>query len=134
MYFLVQHATPGPDRPSAVMVRMKTSAGAPHVAFGAREIGERYLAISELGMSFGLLEESELDDRVLYAFENGLLLFDSEDSLYAFLINREDFDYAARITAYEPAEPSRFAWNHSRERVIKPDGQAMRSPARRTLQ
>jgi len=97
LYFVADRGTG--DGPAHCLVRVSTPFGAPHVACVGRALGERWLDLMGVAGKACLLAQHELGTQVRFDLTSyGVLVFEDDAALDAYLLDANEFDYRSRIT------------------------------------
>ena len=101
LFFIAQRASGDAGRAGGprCLVRVNTPLGAPHVACRGRALGERWLALMGVTRQACLVASAELTAAIHFDVQPyGVLVFEDDAALDAYLVDADGFDYAARIT------------------------------------
>ena len=80
------------------LVRVSTPLGAPHVACHGCALGERWLDLMGVARQACLVAAAELTAAIHFDIQQyGVLVFEDDAALDAYLFDADGFDYATRI-------------------------------------
>ena len=99
------------EGPAHCLVRVSTPFGAPHVACVGRALGERWLHLMGVAGKACLLASHELGTGVRFDLESyGVLVFEDDAALDAYLLDANEFDYRSRISRPDLDVSSEEPW------------------------
>lgn len=93
------------------LIRVNTPLGAPHVACVGRALGERWLDLMSVTRQACLVAEDDLTTAISFDVERyGVLVFEDDAALDAYLVDADGFDYGSRIRRPRLAVASEEPW------------------------
>ena len=93
------------------LIRVNTPLGAPHVACVGRALGERWLDLMSVKRKACLVAEHELTAGISFDVKRfGVLVFENDAALDAYLMDADGFDYVSRLRHPDMAVVSDDPW------------------------
>ena len=110
LFFLASPTRDCPDRVRQ-LVRMKTSVGAPHVAFGSRVLAEEFISAPGMGLNCEPVYAGELTADIQFdTARYGVLVIESPEVMRALIDEAPSFDYEAHVRIVELEVTSSEPW------------------------
>ena len=102
---------PGTPREPHCLVRVNTPLGAPHVACATRELGLRWLDLMGVAGQACVVRGDDLHPEIHFDVARfGVLVFDDDAALDAYLRDADGFDYAGATRRPQVAAASGDPW------------------------
>jgi hypothetical protein len=110
LYFLASPTRQRPDE-AGQLVRMKTSVGAPHVAFATRRLAEEYISALGMGLTCWVLAAEDLNEDIHFDVDAaGVLVIESRTVMLSLIEDPPSFDYRSHVRAVELSVRSSNPW------------------------
>lgn len=100
LYFIAARRESDTGEPHAArcLIRVNTPMGAPHVACAGSALGARWLELMGVAEQACLVADHELSAEISFDVSSfGVLVFENDAALDAYLMDADGFDYRSRI-------------------------------------